>query len=192
MVSPLCSSVYGSFTFFRCDSLSPTAQSSGRIHWREADSRILIHKYVSARLYLNWSDHISRVASLDLDAEEDIRWGELIDADWNKWTAPKLEERWAALKSKVGASATHRGEYRVHFYDTLLMISCRHHQAFDESVLKSPSSHVMNSSILCSHGDVYIISLYKLPSLLYYQSPLQIVVACLWFGERPIDRRTTW
>ena len=127
----------------RCDSLSLTAQSTGRIRWHEADSRILVHRYVSAQLYSNWSDHISRVASLDLNAEEDIRWGELIDENWNKWTANKLEERWAALKSKVGASATHHGEYRVHFRYTLLMISCRHRQAFDESVLKSPSSHIM-------------------------------------------------
>src|ERR1700761_4863105 len=105
MVSPLCSSVYGSFTFFRCDSLSPTAQSSGRIHWREADSRILIHKYVSARLYLNWSDHISRVASLDLNAEEDIRWGELIDTDWNKWTAPLNLRRGGLPSNRRSAQA---------------------------------------------------------------------------------------
>ena len=52
---------------------------------------------------------------MDLDAEDDIRWGDLIDERWNKWTARKLEERWAALKSKVGASATHRGEYPVYF-----------------------------------------------------------------------------
>ena len=113
MVSLLCSSMYGSFTYSRCDSLSPTAQSSGRIRWREADSKVLIHKYVPVRLYSNCSDHIFRVASLNLDAEEDIRWGELIDAGWNKWTAQKLEERWAALKSKVGTSATHRSEYLV-------------------------------------------------------------------------------
>ena len=123
MVTSYCSLVYVAFTVSRCDSLSPTAQSSVRIRWREADSRILVHKYVSARLYSNWSDHISRVASLDLDAEEDIRWGELIDADWNKWTAPKLEERWATLKSKVSASAMHHGEYLVYICSTLLMVS---------------------------------------------------------------------
>ena len=115
VVSPLCSSVYGSFTYFRCDSLSPTVQSTGRIRWRETDSRTLVHKYVSTRLYLGCSNHMFRVVSLDLDTEEDVWWGELIDAGWNKWTAQKLEERWAALKSKVGASATHRGEYPVYF-----------------------------------------------------------------------------
>ena len=123
VVSPLCSSVYGLFTYFRCDSLSPTAQSSGRIRWREADSKILVHKYVPMQLYSSCSNHIFRVASLDLDNEEDIRWSDLIDESWNKWTAHKLEERWAALKSKVGASATHRGEYLVYICDTLLMIS---------------------------------------------------------------------
>jgi hypothetical protein len=123
MVRSYCSLVHAAFTVSRCDSLSPTAQSSGRIRWREADSKVLVHKYVPVRLYLNCSDHIFRVASLDLDAEEDIRWGELIDAGWNKWTAQKLEERWAALKSKVGSSATHRGEYPIYFCDTLLMMS---------------------------------------------------------------------
>ena len=113
MVRSYCLLLYGAFTVSRCDSLSLTAQSTSRIRWREADSKVLIHKYVPVRLYSNCSDHIFRVASLNLDVEEDIRWGELIDAGWNKWTAQKLEERWAALKSKVGTSATHRGEYLV-------------------------------------------------------------------------------
>ena len=111
MVRSYCSLVYTAFTVSRCNSLSPTAQSSGRIRWREANLKILVHKYVSHQLHLSYSNHMFRVASLDLDAEEDVRWGELIDESWNKWTANKLEERWAALKSKVGASATHRGEY---------------------------------------------------------------------------------
>ena len=115
MVSPLCSSMYGSFTYSRCDSLSLTAQNSGRICWREADSKVLVHKYVPVRLYLDCSNHIFRVVSLNFDSEEDIQWGDLIDVGWNKWTAQKLEERWAALKSKVGASTTHRGEYPVYF-----------------------------------------------------------------------------
>ena len=113
MVRSYCSLLYGAFTVSRCDSLSPTAQSTSRIRWREADSKVLIHKYVPVRLYSNCADHIFRVASLNLDVEEDIQWGELIDAGWNKWTAQKLEERWAALKSKVGTSATHCGEYLV-------------------------------------------------------------------------------
>ena len=103
--------------------MSPTAQSTGRIRWREADSKILVQKYVSARLYQSCSNHIFRVASLDLDAEEDIRWSELIDAGWDKWTAQKLEQRWTALKSKVSASATHRGEYPVYSRNALLMTS---------------------------------------------------------------------
>ena len=123
MVRSYCLLLYGAFTSSRCDSLSPMVQSTSRIHWHEADSKVLIHKYVPVRLYSNCSDHIFRVASLNLDVEEDIRWGELIDAGWNKWTAQKLEERWAALKSKVGASAMHRSEYLVYICDTQLMIS---------------------------------------------------------------------
>ena len=70
------------------------AQSSRRICWCEADSKILVHKYVPVQLYLNCPDHIFRVTPLDLDVEKDIQWGELIDESWKKWTAHKLEERW--------------------------------------------------------------------------------------------------
>ena len=57
------------------------------------------------------SDHTYRVASLDLDSEVDIPWSKLVDEEWSTWTADKLQERWASLKSKVDVSATHRGEY---------------------------------------------------------------------------------
>ena len=60
---------------------------------------------------------------MNLDVEDDIRWGDLIDESWNKWTAHELEERWAALKSKVDMSATHRGEYLVYICDTLFKTS---------------------------------------------------------------------
>ena len=60
---------------------------------------------------------------MDLEAEDDIRWGDLIDESWNKWTARKLEERWAALKSKVDTSATHRCEYLAYICDTLFKTS---------------------------------------------------------------------
>ena len=64
--------------------------------------------------YLFRSDRAYRVASLNLDADVDIRWSELIDEDWDRWNADKLRERWAALRAKVGVSATHRGEYIVY------------------------------------------------------------------------------
>ena len=61
--------------------------------------------------YLFHSDHAFRVASLNLEKDEDIWWSELIDEEWDRWNTDKLRERWAALRAKVGASATHRGEY---------------------------------------------------------------------------------
>ena len=64
-----------------------------------------------SRDYLIHSNHASRVASLNLDTEDDIPWSELIDEGWNRWTAAKLRTRWAALKAKAGVSATHRGGY---------------------------------------------------------------------------------
>jgi hypothetical protein len=67
-----------------------------------------------SRDYLIHSDHASRVASLDLNTEDDVPWSELIDEGWNRWTAEKLRTRWAALKGTVDASATHRGEYITH------------------------------------------------------------------------------
>ena len=56
------------------------------------------------------SDHASRVAALNLDTDEDIRWRELVDKEWGTWNTDKLCTRWDALKAKVGASGTHRGE----------------------------------------------------------------------------------
>ena len=55
---------------------------------------------------------ISRVAQLNLDREDDIRWDELIDAQWERWTGDKLQQRWLALRKTVSSpDATHRGVY---------------------------------------------------------------------------------
>ncbi|KAI9445701.1 hypothetical protein BJY52DRAFT_1315361 [Lactarius psammicola] len=72
------------------DSLSPTVKSLGRPpRWREADSRILVHK----------------IASLNLHAEDEIQWDTLI---WSKWPTEKLQKKWVALKDKVHTpNATH-------------------------------------------------------------------------------------
>ena len=35
---------------------------------------------------------------MDVDVEELIRWDDLIDEQWNRWTPQKLHQRWIALK----------------------------------------------------------------------------------------------
>ncbi|KAN0135073.1 hypothetical protein V8E53_006964 [Lactarius tabidus] len=63
--------------------------------WREADSRLLFRK----------------IALLDYDTEDDLRWDDLIDDEWRVWTGEKLREKWVALRNEVRAlapNATHR------------------------------------------------------------------------------------
>ena len=53
---------------------------------------------------------------LDYDAEDDIRWNDLIDDEWRVWTGEKLQEKWVGLRNEVRAhapNATHRGEHTV-------------------------------------------------------------------------------
>ena len=65
-----------------------------------------------AMKFLTGSNHASRVGTLDLDSEDDIRWDELIDARWNQCMGHKLQQRWIALKKVVHMpDGTHRGEY---------------------------------------------------------------------------------
>ncbi|KAN0137597.1 hypothetical protein V8E53_004648 [Lactarius tabidus] len=61
------------------------AKSSGRNRWRDTDAKALIKK----------------IAHLNLDHENDIRWAELIDEHWNTWTAEQLRGKWYTLKAKV-------------------------------------------------------------------------------------------
>ncbi|KAN0134153.1 hypothetical protein V8E53_008042 [Lactarius tabidus] len=68
--------------------------NSSNTRWRTTDTKILVHK----------------VAQLDLDKEDDIRWDELIDARWNRWTGTKLQQKWIVLRKTVNSpGATHRG-----------------------------------------------------------------------------------
>ena len=57
------------------------------------------------------SDHVPRIASLNLNTDKDIQWSELVNEEWGTWNTDKLRERWAALKARVSMSATHSGEY---------------------------------------------------------------------------------
>ncbi|KAN0140600.1 hypothetical protein V8E53_001809 [Lactarius tabidus] len=70
------------------------AKSGGRNRWRDTDAKALVKK----------------IARLNLDHENDIRWAELIDERWNTWTAEQLRGKWDTLKAKakVDRSATHR------------------------------------------------------------------------------------
>jgi hypothetical protein len=40
--------------------------------------------------YLNYSDHTHRIASLNLDHENNIPWAKLIDDCWSMWNAKQL------------------------------------------------------------------------------------------------------
>jgi hypothetical protein len=80
--------------------------------WRPTDSKRLVQKYISHYLY--------RVAQLDLDREDDIRWDELIDARRVQWTGAKLRQKWLALRKTVHSpGATHRGVYMALFVPSL-------------------------------------------------------------------------
>ncbi|KAI9465096.1 hypothetical protein BJY52DRAFT_1221186 [Lactarius psammicola] len=82
------------------DSLSLKAKSIRRpLRWRESDS----------------------VASLDLDAEDEIIWDDIIDERWKGWMGQKLHEKWIALRKKNNMlGATHRGEYTAYFAEGLI------------------------------------------------------------------------
>ncbi|KAN0131849.1 hypothetical protein V8E53_010377 [Lactarius tabidus] len=68
--------------------------NSSNTRWCTTDTKILVHK----------------VAQLDLDKEDDIRWDELIDARWNRWTGTELQQKWIVLRKTVNSpGATHRG-----------------------------------------------------------------------------------
>ena len=156
----------------------------------------LTQKFSSTSMCLCDSTQTVLITSLELRAWTST-WKKISDGvSWLMWVGtnglPKLEERWAALKSKVSASTTHRSEYLVYICDTWLMISWRHHQATDKSVLKVSSSHLIIDN--CTYFVVvalYLQNIYKLCSFLNYQSPLQVLVAGLRLSERPIDHQRT-
>ena len=56
-----------------------------------------------------YADRSTRVAHLNVDAEEDINWTGLC---WKTWTVDKLRTRWADMKADadVDASMSHRGK----------------------------------------------------------------------------------
>jgi hypothetical protein len=100
-------------TIYRTDSLYPRLQNGGTMpRWSYTDNYILVRKYVPLPAHLVKLIFLSRVASLDLDMEKDIKWSTLPDDGWKTWTCRKLQQRWASLK-KIAHSpgATHRGEY---------------------------------------------------------------------------------
>jgi len=81
--------------------------------------RTLVHRYAHTQICLPNFNQANRVASLDVDSEDDIQWASLIDGSWDTWAAGKLQERWVALKKKIDTTGdTHRGEYSVVFFDT--------------------------------------------------------------------------
>ena len=56
-----------------------------------------------------YADRSTRVAHLNVNAEEDINWTRLC---WKTWTVDKLRTRWANMKADadVDASMSHRGK----------------------------------------------------------------------------------
>ncbi|KAH9959141.1 hypothetical protein BGW80DRAFT_1256586 [Lactifluus volemus] len=76
------------------DYMVPAMLNDGKSRrWSVADTFILVHK----------------IASLDLDREEDIEWYSLPDEKWDYWTIHKLQQRWGQLKTTVTSEgATHR------------------------------------------------------------------------------------
>jgi hypothetical protein len=82
--------------------------------WGYTDSYILVQKYVLWPLTVSKAHLLFRIASLDLDTEEGIRWNTLLDEGWRTWTCHKLQQRWAVLRKSVHSpGVTHRGEYSV-------------------------------------------------------------------------------
>ncbi|KAH9952337.1 hypothetical protein BGW80DRAFT_1534216 [Lactifluus volemus] len=79
------------------DYMVPAMLNDGKSRrWSVADTFILVHK----------------IASLDLDREEDIEWYSLPDEKWDFWTIHKLQQRWGQLKTSVTSEgATHRRGY---------------------------------------------------------------------------------
>ncbi|KAF8265726.1 hypothetical protein EI94DRAFT_1587974, partial [Lactarius quietus] len=104
------------------DSLSHTLHNGGTaLHWEPQDKFILLQK----------------IASLEVDRDDEIDWNSLPDAGWHQWSAHRLQQKWSLLKAKVQMpEAMHHGESAVSYatftmqtnsvyFQTLSIASCR-------------------------------------------------------------------
>ncbi|KAH9046704.1 hypothetical protein EDB84DRAFT_1435350 [Lactarius hengduanensis] len=80
------------------DTLEGKARNEDKTRrWKEDDSYVLICK----------------IASLDVDDEDDIDWKSLNDPAWNMWSSHYLQQKWRQLKASRNSDSTmcHRGGY---------------------------------------------------------------------------------
>ncbi|KAF8257334.1 hypothetical protein EI94DRAFT_1447771, partial [Lactarius quietus] len=68
------------------NSLSHTLHNRGTtLHWELQDKFILLQK----------------IASLEVDCDDEIDWNSLLDASWHQWSTNRLQQKWSLLKAKV-------------------------------------------------------------------------------------------
>ena len=68
-----------------------------------------------------------RIASLDVNDENDVDWESLSDPEWNMWSGRYLQQKWRLLKASCNDESIvcHRGEYKALI---LLVLSAMHSQ----------------------------------------------------------------
>jgi hypothetical protein len=66
---------------------------------------------------------VYRIASLDVDEENDIDWKSLNDPAW-MWSSRSLQKRWRGLKVSIDDTdgMSHRGEYMTSVLHTFCML----------------------------------------------------------------------
>jgi hypothetical protein len=101
--------------FCRSDTLEGKARNEDKTRrWKEDDSYVLICKCVSCAVDFVLAYHqVHRIASLDVDDENDIDWKSLSDPAWNMWSGHFLQQKWRQLKTSCNADGIirHRGGY---------------------------------------------------------------------------------
>ncbi|KAH9030773.1 hypothetical protein EDB85DRAFT_1891417 [Lactarius pseudohatsudake] len=72
-----------------------------------------IRRGVGKKMIAMFSFAIHRIASLDVDDEDDIDWKSLNDPAWNMWSSHYLQQKWRQLKASRNSDSTmcHRGGY---------------------------------------------------------------------------------
>ncbi|KAH9012572.1 hypothetical protein EDB85DRAFT_1877650, partial [Lactarius pseudohatsudake] len=78
------------------------------------DTYVLLCKYVSCAVDFVLTDYqVHRIASLDVDDENDIDWRSLSDPAWNMWSDHFLRQKWRQLKASCNTDSImcHRGGY---------------------------------------------------------------------------------
>jgi len=113
--SSLIYNIIVSMRFCRSDTLEGKARNEDKTRrWKEDDSYVLICKCVSCAVDFVLANYqVHRIASLDVDDEDDIDWKSLNDPAWNMWSGHYLQQKWRQLKASCNADSImcHRGGY---------------------------------------------------------------------------------